>query len=423
MRAKLMILSAVIVGSVSGVFATGCQTYDFEPVEPLAISQTTVETRIEARNLKPNLMLLVDTSGSMSDPVNPNLAACKNSGGEVCGIDFHCDISKCPTRWSELQGAMSDFLSSSGSVARMGLASYPSDPVCNATTKVRISLPRIEEPDDAAALQAKATEVNASIQEIKNFGYGSPNPEGGTPTAESLMFLINKSKLDGTDNVPQLKDTARKNFVLLLTDGLPNCNAAFSEANCFCTTGDCGGSDKTGCLDQTNSVKAVEALGAQNIQTIVIGFGAAFDASSPSGKKGAETLNAMAEAGGFARIKQCTADAECGAGDTCVAGACGRKFYQAANRVDLAEALRQISERVQTQDPCLIGLNTTELKESLTVVYFTHRGTTTRLAAGQDTWSLVAGEGVRLAGDWCAKITQSTTADPVNVEVRAVRAR
>jgi len=418
MRAKLMILSAVIVGSVSGVFATGCQTYDFEPVEPLAISQTTVETRVEARNLKPNMMLLVDTSGSMSDPVNTSLAACKNASGEVCGIDFPCDITKCPTRWSELQLAMEGFLSSSGSVARMGLATYPSDPVCRPTVSIRIPLANTE---DAAELSTKATEVNNSIKAIKNYGYGTPIPEGGTPTAQSLEYLL--------ASVPELKDAARRNFVLLLTDGLPNCNAAFS-GTCLCTTGDCS-SEKTGCLNKDDSVKAVASLNAQNIQTIVIGFGADFTASTALGKAGAATLNDMAAAGGFARIdKECSVDADCGTGGICVGaepaqsklGTCN-KFYRAANRTDLAEALRQISERVQTQDPCLISLNTTGLNASLMAVYFTYRGTTTRLVAGQDTWSLAAGEGVRLAGTWCETIKTSTTADPVNLEVRAVQPR
>jgi hypothetical protein len=422
MRAKLMILSAVVL-------ATGCQTYDFEPVEPLAVSQTTVETRIEARNLKPNMMLLVDTSGSMSDPVNPELTlpsnptvkVCKNSNNEVCGIDFPCDISKCPTRWSELQGAMTDFLSSSGSIARIGLATYPSDPVCRPTVSIRIPLPNTEV---AAELSTKATEVNASIQAIKNYGYASGNepiPQGGTPTAQSLEYLL--------ASAPELKDSTRRNFVLLLTDGLPNCNAAFS-GTCLCTTGDCS-SEKTGCLNKDDSVKAVASLNAQNIQTIVIGFGADFNASTALGKAGAATLNEMAAAGGFARIdKQCSADADCGTGGICVGaepaqskpGTCN-KFYRAANRTDLSEALRQISERVQTQDPCLISLNTTDLKESLMVVYFTYRGTTTRLSAEQSTWSLAAGEGVRLTGTWCETIRNSTTADPVDIEVRAVRAR
>jgi hypothetical protein len=44
------------------VLATGCQTYDFEPVEPLAVAQTTESRSIKARAPKPNLMLLVDTS-------------------------------------------------------------------------------------------------------------------------------------------------------------------------------------------------------------------------------------------------------------------------------------------------------------------------------------------------------------------------
>ncbi|HSP77727.1 MAG TPA: VWA domain-containing protein, partial [Myxococcaceae bacterium] len=77
MRAKQTLLSALVVGLLGGVFAAGCQTYDFEPVEPLALAQTTETRRIEARERKPNLMLLVDTSGSMTDPVDPADPDCK----------------------------------------------------------------------------------------------------------------------------------------------------------------------------------------------------------------------------------------------------------------------------------------------------------------------------------------------------------
>ena len=88
MRAKLTLLRALVLGTVGGVLATGCQTYDFEPVEPLAVSQTTETRSIEARARKPNLMLLVDTSGSMTDPANKSLirtAAVQANGRRSCG--------------------------------------------------------------------------------------------------------------------------------------------------------------------------------------------------------------------------------------------------------------------------------------------------------------------------------------------------
>ncbi|MCC6333279.1 MAG: VWA domain-containing protein, partial [Myxococcales bacterium] len=43
-------------------------SYDLEPVEPLAVAQTTWREVITAREPVPNFMLLVDRSGSMEAP-------------------------------------------------------------------------------------------------------------------------------------------------------------------------------------------------------------------------------------------------------------------------------------------------------------------------------------------------------------------
>jgi len=179
MRAKLTLLSALVVGTLGGVLATGCQTYDFEPVDPLAISQTTETRKIAARERKPNLMLLVDTSGSMTDPVDPTLAACR-PGGVVCGDARPCDTRVCPTRWSELQEAMNDFLAGSGSIARIGLATYPDlsgGDSCGSTSAVSVSLPPADKDDDAT-LAANAELVKNKILSIKN---SSTTPGVQTP--------------------------------------------------------------------------------------------------------------------------------------------------------------------------------------------------------------------------------------------------
>lgn len=420
MRAKLNILSALAVGIVGGVIASACQTYDFEPVEPLALAQTTVGDVIRAKALKPNLMVLLDTSGSMTLPVNQADPDCKVAGGtppnDICGQPggTNCDVNTCPTRWSELRGAMSTFLGNSGSIARMGLTTYPNSngstsTQCFASSAVRIAIPQVEDTD-TAALQNAASQISSEILNKPINGPGGPS--GGTPTSESLKFVSNLTELQGTD---------RDDFVLLLTDGLPNCNSANPNAGnpttCRCTQATCGTSP-LGCLDKDASVQAVTNLRnpekEKDIRTIVIGFGA----ETASGT-GPETLNAMAEAGGFAR--SCAADANaCGADDTCdpVSKLCGRRFYQAANQQELANALAQIINRIGDTNPCLLALTAAQLPSdpSLIVVYVNDAP----MESGPNTWELTSA-GVEFKGDTCNRILGSTNTNPIKLEARAVQ--
>jgi len=429
MRAKLTLLSALAFGTLTGALAAGCQTYDFEPVEPLAIAQTTVEETINARSSKPNIMLLVDTSGSMTFPVDPEreingVKVCKYTVGSetrTCGGEVPCDTSRCPTRWTDLQAAVPLFLSTSGPFVRFGLTTYPSgnEPntsiACAASTdsSVRQPLPAAE---DDAALLAHANTINSIIQGIPNSGAGQPS--GGTPTSGSLNFVGNLQGLLSAD---------RKDFVILLTDGLPNCNkdnpnVGTDTASCRCTLEtptQCSGSfARRGCLDMSASVQAVQALKAKDITTIVIGFGAETAAGA-----GPEVLGAMAQAGGFGR--KCDAQNSCGANDSCdlSTGLCNRAFYQAGNQAELAKALEEISKEVIVGNPCLIELEPAQIPSDpkLIVVYVDGE----RLAPGADTWdvNVAANEGVLFTGAACNRILASTPQAPVKIEVRAIRQR
>ena len=116
-------MNAVVALTAASVLGASCQTYDFQPVEPLAIAQTTQSSSVVARQLKPNLMLLVDRSGSM------DWAAIGSACGDPqCGHTGHLACT-CPTRLSELKLAMAEFLGQHGTVARMGLVTFATDDV------------------------------------------------------------------------------------------------------------------------------------------------------------------------------------------------------------------------------------------------------------------------------------------------------
>jgi hypothetical protein len=199
-----------------------------------------------------------------------------------------------------------------------------------------------------SALQAKADEVRTAVQAIGITGSAAPGSfnevGGGTPTGPSLTFL--------NSHLP-LQDTTRANYVLLLTDGLPNCNASNTNnctapTSCRCTTTSCG-SDLSapfctlGCLDQAGASSAVSALRGRNIRTVVVGFGA--DTTSGDAPL---VLNELANAGGLARTCPNGTSAECGPGGSCDVPLrlCTRRYYQAANASELQAVLAEIAARL-----------------------------------------------------------------------------
>ena len=103
--------------------ALGCQTYDFEPVSPVSLGQTTTSVSISAKQLKPNLMLVLDRSGSMRlpfDPTHRRLRLVRTDRPAVVRP------GTCPSRWDVLTTTADDFLTQHGTVARLGVAFYPS---------------------------------------------------------------------------------------------------------------------------------------------------------------------------------------------------------------------------------------------------------------------------------------------------------
>lgn len=419
MRAGTKWLETLVLGACLGAVTGGCQTHDLEPVDPLTLSQTTVEETLVILRRKADVMLLVDTSGSMTFPVDASDPDCTvRVDGEpvICGLDgaTACNTAVCPTRWSELQAAMPGFLAESGTEARLGLTTFPDTrgeqgvlAACRpaSSSTVLADVPRAE---DDATLLAHANGINALLQGIPNAGAGQPT--GGTPTSQSLRFV---------GDLPAFESTERQHFVVLLTDGVPNCNAENvwqgGDAQCRCTTVGCSGLlSRRGCLDQDASVQAVKDLAAKGIQTIVVGFGA-----ETAQGDGPQVLNAMAREGGMAR--SCLpGQTSCGPADACEATTrlCQHAYYQAGNQAELANILRQIRARILYPDPCLVRLVPSQLPSDPRLVVAYVEGE--RLTAGDDTWVL-EDEGVRFQGATCERILTSDPSLPVHLEIRAIR--
>ncbi len=385
--------TAVSRACLAAALAAGCQTYEFEPAPPHAVAETTVSRRVVARRLAPDLMLVVDRSGSMGTAM---------AGGG--------------TRLSALQEAMSGFLAAYGSKVRVGLAEFPSPAAadgCAPTGSVEVPIPA--SADVPAELTAAAEEVRGSLSRLTS--------GGGTPLAASLRYVQGYFSTLVADSARD--DALRDKVVLVLTDGQPNCNQqnpnqccgavdmqACSRAACRCTQAACPASScAIGCLDDAASVAAVTSLGEGGVHTVVVGFGAETAIGLAR-----DVLDALAEAGGFARACPAGTDAECAPG-TCDTATlrCSTRYYQADDGAALAKALSEIGGCLPVD--CVWALDSPPSDPRFLAVEVDGLAT----PPGPDTWSYGAGK-VTFAGKMCERLMESTAAAPVKVEFRTLEA-
>jgi hypothetical protein len=233
------------------------------------------EVKFETQSVPPNLLLVLDRSGSMDDP---------SSQGSPT------------TKLEDLQTAVDYLLTQGDGKIRFGLLTFPVARRCDpGEVLVPIS--------------------DTSVSEIRS-RVNALTTDSGTPTGESLE--------NADAYYSDLNDTVHRGFILLVTDGMPNCPN--------------GGGD----ADEQLALDAVTTLGSHGIGTFVIGMGAD-TASNP------QLLSDMAVQGGWPR-----------AGDP--------KYYQ-ANSVSELQAIFQTIGGMVIGCNLSLGSNRPEVPDYLWVYF------------------------------------------------------
>jgi hypothetical protein len=252
-----------------------------------------------------------ESSGTSSN-VTTTLDACKDLDlGDTCSatsmaatynnihmlivLDKSGSMTQTPagfsqSKWDATRDALDAALTSSTKQVRYGLLMYP----YSLTTEAKLC----EVPLGRDAINVPVDTAKTSVPLIKK-ALEDTVPGGGTPTAAALAAALEYYS-SGTGATLE-----GDRYVMLATDGGPNCNADASCDTKSCTydldkQGDCGttlqccqaGFDKgqLGCLDSDGVLAQIEALKKIGVKTFVVGI--------PGTESYQQFLTTFAEAGG-----------------------------------------------------------------------------------------------------------------------------
>ncbi len=180
------------------------------------------------------------------------------------------------TRWGAVTSALASVLPAVDRELWVGLIQFPgaitSDNQCGDNGRVELT-PRLTNGGNVLAALRRT------------------NPTGGTPTYEALQTAANYYRT--TPAVGRV----RGRYLVLATDGGPNCNPLLRGSSCVCTSPrGCGGpSGNLSCLDDGRTIDLLSRLARDGVPTFVIGTPGDDIASLP------RTLDRMAVAGGRPR--------------------------------------------------------------------------------------------------------------------------
>ncbi len=389
-RGPLCFRAAVVAGAVGVASASGCG----DSGDPALLGDDLAEAGAAA-----------DSSARFT-AVTPTVKSCNlGPDGGVCAcadqplivdppnIYFVLDTSGSmgnDNKWRNVQLVIKNVVTSIGPRAKFGAATFPDEHSLDQCTPGGEVFPPTQGDSPAG------TEGPTAVKLLTVLGETPAN--GGTPTAATLKAIT-----------PHLMSLPGKTYVILATDGGPNCNptsdcdASTCQYNIesdvlgqlfSCTPGgwNCCGADAGGsemCLDAQPTIDAVAALYAAGIQVFVVG--------APGSEPYAQVLSELAMAGGTAVP----------APDGGIPAA-GAPLYYAVTTSDTSAftvALSAVAAKIT--GTCTLQLDAIPPIPSLVNVFFNED---VLPQAGPDGWTL-DGTTVTILGKSCAEILDGSVLD------------
>jgi hypothetical protein len=254
------------------------------------------ESRIQATKRPVNLLLLIDRSKSMDSPPRDasagplGAAGASGDAGGAAGASGASGAASEVTKWELLKDQLVDSLGKAKQDLSYGMLLFPD------SDEVELS-DLLCEMSSGSTVQVPVTQGTQAIVEIDAV-LGETPPAGNTPTAAALGRAL---EYFTTGQGSQLEGD---NYVLLATDGGPNCDFETSCEPDACIPNiagvDCGGPDANccqyapdQCVDDEATADALDALREASVKTFIVGI--------PGSELFSGFLDEFADAGGMAR--------------------------------------------------------------------------------------------------------------------------
>lgn len=284
----------------------------------------------------PNMLILLDRSGSMNWNTTDN--DFHSIGSNACMTQ---DVKRWPVAKVAIQNVLNEY--NDGQI-RFGLSTYPSEDLCGGPTPCpadctngcmnhcNVSNPPPGSSNDTNDWNAGNCEpgyldegVGGSTAAIMA-DLNANGPGGRTPTARALRVIANNPQSYG---LPAANDTVeRDNYILLITDGDPNCPTAGATCASECRTNNNG--CNANCMVNRELARLVNL--PKPIKVFTVGF--AFNEIKPN-------LNCNAVYGQTSRCGGSVTTANCGNNNP--SQAC---YYNASSPQALVDALADISRQI-----------------------------------------------------------------------------
>jgi hypothetical protein len=251
-----------------------------------------------ATRLLPDVLIVLDRSGSMNDGTN-NMP-CTGDGGmgapRGCGAD---------SKWAKVTPAITQVVSETEMDVNWGLKFFPDNTTntCNVSGTAEVPIA----PGNGAAVTAAIAAATDAMGGV--VGYNNTPTRSGMTGAVTYLGTVT---------------TMNPKYILLATDGLPNCAASGAGG-----AGGRGGGGPMGGMadDSPGATTAVAAALTAGFKTFVVGIATAGLATN--GVNADMTLSNMANAGGLPRSGTPT-------------------YYPVTSAAELADAIRKLITQANT---------------------------------------------------------------------------